>query len=56
MLKQNHSQQAEKEDLFGHGVVWKKRVEKKKGDEGLSRTVQARILSDAVGLFPKMFT
>jgi len=56
MLKKNLTQQAEKEDLFGHGVVWKKRVEKRKGDESLSGTVQARILSDAVGPFPKMFT
>ena len=56
MLKQHHTQQAKKEDLFGHSVVWKKRVEKKKGDESLSGTVQARILSDAVGPFPKMFT
>lgn len=54
MLKKNLTQQAEKEDLFGHGVVWK-RVEKRKGDESLSGTVQARILSDAVGPFPKMF-
>ena len=28
----------------------------KKGDESLSGTMQARILSDAVGPFPKMFT
>lgn len=55
MLKKSHTQQAEREDLFGHGVVWK-RVEKKKGDESLPGTVQARILSDAVGPFPKMFT
>jgi hypothetical protein len=55
MLKKSHTQQAEREDLFGHGVVWMG-VEKKKGDESLSGTVQARILSDAVGPFPKMFT
>jgi hypothetical protein len=55
MLKKSHTQQAEREDLFGHGVVWKKRVEKKNGDESLSGTVRRESYL-TVGPFPKMFT